>query len=57
MMKLPCSTLNAKLINSKLSEFDNLLNDLLYKENEKDIGIEAIKTIFNETGISACCIP
>ncbi|WP_339837278.1 tyrosine-type recombinase/integrase [uncultured Flavobacterium sp.] len=47
-MKLLCSTLNAKLINSKLSEFDNLLNDLLYKENENDIGIEAIKTIFNE---------
>lgn len=47
-MKLPCSNANAKLINSKLSEFDNLLNDLLYKENDKDIGIEAIKTIFNE---------
>ncbi|MBP9848506.1 MAG: tyrosine-type recombinase/integrase [Flavobacterium sp.] len=46
-MKLPCSTLNAKLINSKLSEFDNLLNDLLYKENENDLGIEAVKTIFN----------
>lgn len=45
-MKLPCSNLNAKLINSKLSEFDNLLNDLLYKENENDIGIEAIKAIF-----------
>lgn len=47
-MKLPCSTVNAKLINSKLSEFDNLLNDLLYKENENDIGIEAIKSIFDE---------
>ncbi len=47
-MKLPSSSVNAKLINSKLSEFDNLLNDLLYKENENDIGIEAIKTIFNE---------
>lgn len=47
-MKLPSSNVNAKLINSKLSEFDNLLNDLLYKENEKDIGIEAINTIFDE---------
>jgi integrase len=47
-MKLPSSSVNAKLINSKLSEFDNLLNNLLYKENENDIGIEAIKTIFNE---------
>mgnify|MGYP000076255925 CR=1 FL=1 len=47
-MKIPCSTVNAKLINSKLSEFDNLLDDLLYKENEKNIGIEAIKALFNE---------
>ncbi len=47
-MKLPSSNVNAKLINSKLSEFDNLLNDLLYKENENDIGIEAINTIFDE---------
>jgi len=47
-MKLPSSSVNAKLINSKLSEFDNLLNDLLYSKNENDIAIEAIKTIFNE---------
>jgi integrase len=47
-MKLPSNTVNAKLINSKLSEFDNLLNDLLYKVSETNIGIEAIKTLFNE---------
>lgn len=45
-MKLPSSTLNAKLINSKLSEFENLLNDLLYKENEKEIEIDSIKSMF-----------
>lgn len=47
-MKLPSSTLNAKLINSKLSEFDNLLNDLLYKENEKNIGIDSVREIFSK---------
>jgi integrase len=47
-MKLPSSTLNAKLINRKLSEFDNLLNDLLYKENEKYIGIESVREIFTK---------
>jgi hypothetical protein len=47
-MKLPSSTLNAKLINSKLSEFDNLLNDLLYKENEKFIGIDSVREIFSK---------
>jgi integrase len=47
-MKLPSSTLNSKLINSKLSEFDNLLNDLLYKENEKYIGIDSVKDIFTK---------
>lgn len=47
-MKLPSSTLNAKLINSKLSEFENLLNDLLYKENEKQVEIDAIKCIFTK---------
>lgn len=47
-MKLPSTTFNAKLINSKLSEFDNLLDDLLYKENEKYIGIDSIKDIFTK---------
>jgi integrase len=47
-MKLPSNTVNAKLINSKLSEFDNLLNDLLYKVSESNIGIESIKTLFYE---------
>lgn len=47
-MRIPCSTINAKLINSKLSEFENLLNDLLYKEKEINIGIDAVKSIFNE---------
>ncbi len=45
-MKSPSTTFNAKLINSKLSEFDNLLNDLLYKENEKFIEINSVKEIF-----------
>jgi integrase len=45
-MKLPSSTFNAKLINSKLSEFENQLNDLLYKENEKDLEIDTIKSMF-----------
>lgn len=47
-MKLPSATFNAKLINSKLSEFDNLLNDLLYKENEKYIGIDSVREIFSK---------
>jgi integrase len=47
-MKLPSSSVNAKLINSKLSEFDNLLNDLLYKENENDIGIDSVREIFSK---------
>jgi len=47
-MKSLSSTFNAKLINSKLSDFKKSFNDLLYKENENDIGIEVIKTIFNE---------
>ena len=36
-MKLPSSSVNAKLINSKLSEFENLFNDLLFRKNEKSI--------------------
>ena len=36
-MKIPSSSANAKLINSKLSEFDNLFNDLLFRKNEKNI--------------------
>lgn len=47
-MKLPSATFNAKLINSKLSEFDNLLSDLLYKENEKYIGIDSVREIFTK---------
>ena len=46
-MKIPSSTVNAKLINSKISEFDKLINELLFKENENDIGIESVKAIFN----------
>jgi integrase len=45
-MKSPSSTLNASLINTKLSDFDYLLNDLIYKENEKSIGIDSVKEIF-----------
>jgi integrase len=47
-MKSASSTFNAKLINSKLSEFDNLLNDLIYKENEKYIGIDSVREIFSK---------
>jgi integrase len=47
-MNSPSSTVNAKLINTKLSEFDNLLNDLLYKENEKFIGIDSVREIFSK---------
>ena len=47
-MRLPSSTSNHKLINIKLSEFDKLLADLLYRENVKSIGIESIKSIFNQ---------
>jgi integrase len=47
-MNLPSSTLNAKLINIKLSEFDNLLNDLIYRENEKYIGIDSVREIFTK---------
>ncbi|MFD0778954.1 hypothetical protein ACFQZF_11120 [Flavobacterium myungsuense] len=47
-MKLPSSTVNAKLINSKLSEFDNLLNDLLYRENDKYIGNDSVREIFSK---------
>jgi integrase len=47
-MKLPSATLNAKLINSKLSEFDNLLNDLIYRQNDKFIGIESVREIFSK---------
>jgi hypothetical protein len=47
-MKLPSSTFNAKLINSKLSEYDNLFNDLIYKQNEKFIGIYSVREIFSK---------
>lgn len=47
-MKIPSSSVNAKLINSKLSEFENLFNDLLFRKNEKSILTDEIKTIFNE---------
>lgn len=47
-MKVPSSTLNASLINSKLSEFDNLLNDLIYNKTESGISLEAVKSIFSQ---------
>ena len=47
-MKSPSSTLNASLINSKLSEFDNLLNDLIYHKTENGISLEAVTRIFNQ---------
>ena len=47
-MKLPSSTINAKLINAKLAEFDKLLNDLLYNYKEQLIGVDLIKEIFNK---------
>lgn len=57
-IKLPSSSPNAKLINTKLAEFDNLLNDLLYRENTNNIGIDAIKIIFSDVfGIKEELIP
>jgi integrase len=47
-MKLPSSTKNATLINSKLSEFENLLSNLYFKKNEDGITLESIKSIFND---------
>jgi len=57
-MKIPSSSANAKLINSKLSEFDSLFNDLLFRKNEKNIETEEIKNIFNQVfGIKENNIP
>jgi integrase len=47
-MKLPSSSVNAKLINSKLSEFENHFNELLFAKNEKNIVTDEVKSIFNE---------
>lgn len=47
-MKLPSSTINAKLINAKLAEFENLFNDLLFRQNIKHISDESVKEIFDE---------
>lgn len=47
-MKSPSSTINSSLINIKLSEFNMLLNDLIYRENEKYIGIDSVREIFTK---------
>ncbi len=47
-MKLPSTTPNAILINSKLSEFDNLLSKLYLNISENKITRESIKEIFNK---------
>jgi integrase len=47
-MKLPSSTSNATLINSKLSEFDNLLTSLYFHASEDKITLESIREIFNK---------
>ena len=45
-MKIPSSNFNANLINSKLSEFDNLLNDLVYRKGELGVGLESVTKAF-----------
>lgn len=45
-VKIPSSNPNANLINSKLSEFDNLFNDLIYKKGELGVSLESLREAF-----------
>lgn len=45
-MKTPSSNVNVNLINSKLSEFDNLLNDLIYRKGKLGVSLESVKNAF-----------
>ncbi|MCF6180495.1 tyrosine-type recombinase/integrase [Lutibacter sp.] len=47
-IKLPSSTINAKIINSKLSDMESELNKLYVKMEMEDINIELITKIFNK---------
>jgi integrase len=47
-MKLPSSTINANLINSKLTEFESKLNNLIYHENINAIQLASVKSLFQE---------
>lgn len=45
-MKTPSSNVNVNLINNKLSEFDNLLSDLIYRKGELGVSLESAKSAF-----------
>ena len=45
-MKIPSANFNANLINSKLSEFDNLLSNLIYKKGELGVSLESVSSAF-----------
>lgn len=45
-MKIPSANYNANLINSKLSEFDNLLSNLIYKNGELGVSLESVSSAF-----------
>ena len=45
-LKIPSSNFNANLINSKLSEFDNLLSDLIYRKGELGVSLESVSSAF-----------
>jgi integrase len=45
-MKTPSANFNANLINSKLSEFDNLLSNLIYKKGELGVSLESVSSAF-----------
>ncbi len=47
-IKLPSSTINAKIINSKLSEMESELNKLYVQMDMENISIEIITEIFNK---------
>jgi len=50
-MKLPFSTPNASLINSKLNEFESLMNNHLI-QNDNKIGLEDVKKLFSNVFFS-----
>jgi integrase len=57
-MKLPSSTVNANLINLKLSEFQTMLNDLIYREGDKFVKQDSVKILFYDVfGITSSPIP
>jgi integrase len=47
-IKLPSSTSNAKIINSKLSEMETELNKLYVQKELEEINLEMVKEIFNK---------